>query len=99
MTLTLEIAPELEREIEQQAQQQGQSVAEYVAAMLREKVLNSSPQQTSAKPRRVASGFGKYAGRGRTVDDFLAERRAEAEMEMRQAEERDRLRAGLHDRP
>ncbi len=86
MTLNLELAPELEREIAQQAQQHGQSIAEYVTTMLREKTAKPT------KPRRKATGYGMFAGRGRTVDDFLAERRAEAELEMEQAEARDRMR-------
>lgn len=86
MTLTLELAPELEQEIARQAEQQGQSVSEYVMAMLREKT------PAPAKPRRVTTGYGMFAGCGRSVDDFLAERREEAETEMRQAEERDKLR-------
>ena len=77
---------ELESEVQRQARQNGQSVPEYVAAMLREKVA------TNPKPRRVATGYGKFAGRGRTVDDFLAERREEAGAELEKDEERARLR-------
>lgn len=86
MTLTLELEPELEREIEQQAQQHGQSVSDYVMAMLREKVT------TPAKPRRVLKGYGMFAGSGRTVDDFLAERHAESLAELEKDEERVRYR-------
>lgn len=91
MTLNLELAPELEEKIAQQAQQQGQSVAEYVTAMLREKT------EAPAKPRRELKGYGMFAHLGPRVDDFLAERREEAETEMRQAEERDKLRRERHE--
>jgi hypothetical protein len=91
MTLQLELAPELEREIEQQAQQHGQSVAEYVEVAVREKM--GAP----LKPRRVLKGYGIFAGSGRTVDDFLAERHAESLAELEKDEERARLYGRRHE--
>lgn len=91
MILELELAPEVASEVERQAQQNGQSVSEYVAATLREKITNGH------KPRRVLSGYGKYAYLGRTVDDFLAERHAEADAELEKDDERARLRQERHE--
>ncbi len=91
MILELELAPELENEVERQARQNGQSVPEFVVALLSEKVA------TAPKPRRVATGFGKFAGRGRSVDDFLAERHAESLRELEKDEERARLYGGRNE--
>lgn len=88
MTLTLELTPELKKTIEARAQQSGQSVQEYAAVALREKAAMPLP----TKPRRKATGHGKFAYLGHSVDDFLEGRRQEAEQEMDQAEERDNLR-------
>ena len=89
MSLILELAPELEEMVVQKAEQNGQSVSDYFAAILRENI----PVPITAKPRRVAQGYGMFAASGRRVEEFLAERKAEAELEIEQAEERDRMRA------
>ncbi len=87
MTLELELAPELESEVKRQARQIGQSVPEYVTALLREKVAT----KTAPKPRRELVGYGKYAGRTRTVNDFLADKHEESLRELEKDEERHRL--------
>lgn len=89
MSLILELAPELEEMVVQKAQQNGQTVSEFAATIFRENVV----APVAAKPRRIAQGYGMFAGSGRRVEEFLAERKAEAELEMEQAEERDRMRA------
>jgi hypothetical protein len=78
MSLTIELPPEIEKQVEERAAQNGQSAEEFAVALLSRGV--ATPQ--IEKPRRVLRGRGLFAGSGRTVDDFLAERRAEAEMEM-----------------
>jgi hypothetical protein len=76
MTLTLEIAPEVEAALKIEAARHGQSVTAYAAARLSEIARPN-------KPRRHASGFGKFAGRGPTVEEFHAAKQEEIEIEAR----------------
>ena len=76
MTLTLEIAPEVEAALQVEAQRRGQSVTDYAAARLSEIARPN-------KPRRRASGFGKFAGVGPTVEEFHAAKQDEIEIEAR----------------
>lgn len=109
MTLILELSPDTERAIEQEAQQRGVNAAivagEVLSVWAQTKqqngtavtgeAINGEGAQSTLSPRQQAAmrGYGMLAGRGRTVDDFLRERREEAEMEMQQATRRDAERA------
>ena len=76
MTLTLEIAPEVEAELTAQAQRAGTSLPDYAAARLAELARVS-------KTKRRASGFGKFAGLGPSVEEFHAAKQEEIELEAR----------------
>jgi hypothetical protein len=107
MTLTLELAPEVERVLENEAQSARRSVAEVAAAWLAEAARARQAQRAVAvgangqtdsatgdnvpddagnnltpRQRAVLEGYGKFAGRVGSVEDFLAERHAEAEREL-----------------
>lgn len=86
MTLILEFPPEVESEIQRRASELGQSVEDYIEATVLKAVT------TPPKQRRVATGYGKFAGDSRTVDDFLTDRRAEAEAEEAAERRRDQYR-------
>lgn len=76
MTLILELAPEIEARLRAKAQQRGLSLDAYLLE-LAERDEPSTPAKVTA-----ASVRGKYAQpNGPTVDDFLAERRAEGQVE------------------
>ena len=85
MTYTIELDAQTEQTLEERAQQRGVSVQ----ALLSE-IVESYTQ--SEKPSRVtaASIRGKYTDGGRTVDDFLRERREEAEVEIQQSKDREK---------
>jgi hypothetical protein len=77
MTLTLEIPPRVFEGIERAAKERGVPVAEFALSVLEQ---FAAPEHDEAT--RVAAaeaGFGMFAGRGQSVDDFLAERHAEGE--------------------
>lgn len=97
MTLTLEISPEVEAELMQAATSAGRELPVWIVEAAREKAAQDqeSGVETEAQRRKEAAfaALGMFAGRGRTVDDFLADRRAEAELEMEQAENRHQMRA------
>jgi hypothetical protein len=82
MTLTLEITPEIEAALEEAAQASGQSVADYAVAQLAEVA-----RSVNAEPRRVASGFGKFAGLGVSSAAVAEDRRAEVEADERAFQE------------
>ena len=82
MTLTLEIAPDIERALEQLAQANGQDAADYAATLLAEALREAEREvaEDAAPKPTAASVRGKYAIPGvATVDEFLAERHAEAQ--------------------
>ncbi len=86
MTLTLEIAPEIEKALSEAAQANGQSLSDFAAARLVEVARTITPH--TATPRRVASGFGKFAGLGVSSAMVTADRRAEVEADEREFQER-----------
>ncbi len=84
MTLTLEISPEVELELTRAAAQAGRGLSEWILDMAREKAARSQHEDDEAEARRLEAAdraFGMFAGDGRTVDDFLADRHAEGEAE------------------
>ena len=98
MTLTIEVPPELEERLQSQAEKQGQDVQAYALAVLAREAgqltHNGKPManQLSARQQAAQRGYGMLKGDGHTVDDFLRERREEADMEMQQAARRDTMR-------
>jgi len=87
MSLLVELPPEWEQVLEREAAAHGQDAGDYAASLLR-RVLQKPSEQKEASgltPRQQAAmrGYGMLKGDGRTVDDFLRERREEAEREMR----------------
>ncbi len=95
MTLTLEISPEVGEELTRAATSAGRELPEWIVEAARAAAEeNRREKEAEAQERREAafSALGMFAGRGRTVDDFLADRHAEAEMEMEQAEQRREMR-------
>jgi len=77
MTLTLEISPEVERELLREAEISGLAM-EVIAAQWMEA---EKRRKREAHLAAVERACGMFAGRGRTVDDFLADRHAESEAE------------------
>ena len=72
MTLTLEIAPEVEAALKEKAKRRGMAVDAYLLDLAARDESGTPPQLKAAQVR------GKYAIAGAaTVDDFMAERRAE----------------------
>lgn len=96
MTLTLEISPEVEAELTRAATSAGRELPVWIVEAAREKAAQNEmgEEKTEAQQRKEAAfaALGMFADRGRTVDDFLADRRAEAELEIEQAEDRHRRR-------
>ena len=100
MTLTLELSPDVERALEAEAARRGVSppvvAGEVLSEWAQERNGQSTLTQSALTPRQQAAlrGYGLLAGRARTVDDFLRERRAEAEREMQATATRlERLKA------
>lgn len=87
MTLILEIAPEIEAALSVAAQANGQSLPDFAAAQLAEvaRTVKAKPES-----RRVASGFGKFAGLGVSSAMVTADRRAEVEADERAFQERQK---------
>ena len=93
MTLTLEIAPEIQRALEEAARANWQTLPAFAVAQLAEVARKAAP--TTATPKITAASVrGKYAMPGAdTVDEFMAERRAEGLAEMRAEEAAQAARA------
>lgn len=91
MILTLEVRPETEARLRELAARRSVDLAAVVDELAADAIIvpspsaGSSPSAAAAQPL-VLRGYGKFAGRSRTVDDFLRERHAEAATEMQQAE-------------
>jgi hypothetical protein len=94
MILTLELKPEIERALKAKAQRRGVPVEKYLSDIAEREALapemtpeNDTTTQSTLTPRQQAAlaGYGKYAGRSRTSEDLIRERREEATMEMQQA--------------
>jgi hypothetical protein len=85
MTLTLELAPEVEAALQSEAARLGQSLPDFAAAQLAEIAHTVTPQRT---PRRRTSGFGKFAGLGVSSAEVAEDRRAEVEADERAFQER-----------
>ena len=81
MTLTLELPPELEQRLQAEAQAQGQNLQSFALSLLEQKTPATNSLHDKSRKRRVLTGYGKFAGIGGTVDEFLEERHAEAERE------------------
>lgn len=85
MTLTLELSPELEQRLQTQAQAHGQDVQAFAIAVLERSAPEiKAPDANGLSPRQRAARrlYGCLPSNGHKVDDFLHERRQEAEREM-----------------
>ena len=90
MSLLIELPPEWERVLEKEAAAHGQKSGDYAAEILRRTLPapdENGHEKRPLTPRQqaVMRLYGSLKGNGRTVDDFLRERREEAEREMRAA--------------
>lgn len=92
MTLTLELSPELEQRLQAEAQAQGQDGQAFALSLLEQRTPTTDSPHDKSRRRRVLTGYGKFAGLGSTVDEFLEERHAEAE----RAEARSQHRYAQH---
>ena len=98
MTLTIELAPEVEARLATKAQQFGLNVREYAQRVLQQDVNGEQPQGVpSAAPTEEAQArhhmavsalYGKYAGRGSSVDEFC--RRKQEEIDLEEAKDQRR---------
>ncbi len=81
--MTLELSPELERQIEAAARERGTDAPSFVrdAARVAIEAITDALKGEAAQKRRdaAAAGLGMFAGHGLSVDEFLAERHAEAQ--------------------
>ncbi len=80
MTMILELPAELEARLQADARARG--VAPEIVVV--EAVSARYSEQTNADEQRrqaALAGLGMFAGRGRSVDEFLAERHAEGQAE------------------
>ena len=76
--MTLEIPKELGAEIERAAKMRGTGVTEFIIEAARRAIEEPAAASSDEKRRRAAAqGLGMFAGRGQSVDEFLAERHAE----------------------
>lgn len=98
MTLTLELPAEIESRLEAEARTRGVAPAivagEVLGAWAHDKAAKGATNGNGQKPlsarqQAALDGYGKYAGRSRTSDDLIRERREEATLEMAQAARRD----------
>ena len=97
MTLTLEVPETVERTFREGAKRRGVAPEKYFAELVEQApavvadtpATNGGQKPLSARQQAALDGYGKYAGRGRTSDDLIRERREEAAMEMAQAARRD----------
>lgn len=100
MTLTLEISPEVGEELTRAATSAGRELPEWIVEAARAAAEQNRSEKDEAEVRRlraVDEGFGKFAGMGSTVDEFLAERHAEGEAEYNKWIERHRGRGAGED--
>ena len=96
MTHRLDLSPELEANLQALAAQRGadaDATALQVLAEALEAVLAEEPPLERDEVRRrqreaAARNFGKYAGVGGTVDEFLREKHEETRREMERDERR-----------
>jgi hypothetical protein len=104
MTLTLELPAEIESRLSQRADDAGVPIEQLATELLAWSVMDKSDRDAShsaptangngqkplsARQQAALDGYGKYAGRGRTSDDLIRERREEATMEIAQAARRN----------
>lgn len=75
MTLILELPEDLEARLRTAAEERGLNEADAVRFLL-DRTL-----PPAESPRQTKSAFGKYAGAGPTVDEFLREKHAETARE------------------
>jgi hypothetical protein len=93
MTLTIEVAPELEQALKARAARNGQTLDEYLHDLVlrdlvqRDAAAEKKTEDPTLSPRKVAAlrGYGKFAHLSGSVDEFIRRRREEAEVEMQQA--------------
>lgn len=78
MTLILELPIEIEARLKAEARALG-----IAPEMLALETMRARYEENADNKRReaAAAGLGMFAGRGRSVDEFLAERHAEGEAE------------------
>lgn len=81
MTHQLDLTPDLEAKLQQLAAQRGVDADTTALQVLAEGLLAASPAPTATAPRALR-GYGKYAGKGGTVDELLQLRREEAQREL-----------------
>jgi len=90
MTLTLELSPAVEAALEAEAIRRGVTPPAVAGEVLGNWAQGHEPQghgpegkerALTSRQQAVLAGYGKFAGRGRTVDDFLRERREESDRE------------------
>jgi hypothetical protein len=95
MTLTLELPSQLESRLTELAAADGATVEAIALKVLSVGVSMDAPAQStlSPRPQKVLRGYGKYAGMLPTVDEFLAERHAEARREAEKDERRGQSQA------
>ena len=84
MTRTLEIPPDLNAQIEREARAQGTDPASWLleaARFVLQARAQKTPTQTeqSARIATINAGFGMFAGKMGSSDEFLAQRHAEGE--------------------
>ena len=91
MTLTLELPTEIEAALRADAAAHGVEPSQWALGMLAERYQMKREADETARRKRVAAGYGKYAGLGSTVDEFLREKHEETEREMQLEAERDRM--------
>ncbi len=86
MTLTLDIPPRVFAGIERAAREQGVPLEAWALSVL--EPFAAPDDAEAARVAAVDAGLGMFAGRGRSVDEFLAERHAEGEADYLAALER-----------
>ena len=79
MTLILELPAEIEARINADARARG--VAPEIIVIEKVSALYHEDDANEKRRRAALSGLGMFAGYGRSVDEFLAERHAEGEAE------------------
>lgn len=90
MTLTLELPSEIEAALRADAAAHDMDAAQWALDVIAARY--GLQKQQEAQRARVAAGYGKYAGIGGSVDDFLREKHEEVANEIALEEERDRMR-------
>ena len=86
MTVTIDLTPEQSARLEQEAKARGVDVPAVLRDLI-EQIPNrrAMPQKTAhpEKPARRLQGYGKFAGIGPSVDEFLREKHEETAREER----------------